>query len=280
MMGLIVALGAAVAVVAAARSTWSPCGLSMLSSITVFGERARGQRYWVTASWFIAGAVLGGAVLGVAAALLAAGVAALGLGTEPAALLLVACAAGVLAAAADSGAFGDLIPLVRRQVDDRWLRSYRGWAYGFGFGAQVGVGLATYVMTAGVFLMVALGVLSASPLAAWALCAGFGLARGLTVLLTSRAPTPASLRSLHRRVDRAGPAVRLAAIGVEVLVAVAAAAAFSPYLGLAVAAGMGAAAWVLRDRLAGVGNGRAATAAVTAGADGSDAPRWQRAAEG
>src|SRR5262245_28638289 len=56
MSTLIPVLGVVVAVAAAVRSTWSPCGLSMLSSITPFGERSRGHRYSVTAAWFVVGA--------------------------------------------------------------------------------------------------------------------------------------------------------------------------------------------------------------------------------
>ena len=66
-----------IALAAALRSTWSPCGLSMLSTITPMAERARGHRCAVTAGWFVVGAVLGGATLGLGAAALAAGVAAL-----------------------------------------------------------------------------------------------------------------------------------------------------------------------------------------------------------
>ena len=79
MTPLLVALASAVAVAAAMRSTWSPCGLSMLSTITPIGERGRNNRYYTTAAWFIVGAVLGGATLGAGAALLAAGVDALDL---------------------------------------------------------------------------------------------------------------------------------------------------------------------------------------------------------
>jgi len=55
-----VCIAAAVAVVAAVRSTWSPCGLSMLATITPLAERARGHRYGVTVTWFVLGSVLGG----------------------------------------------------------------------------------------------------------------------------------------------------------------------------------------------------------------------------
>jgi hypothetical protein len=40
-----------VAVVAALRGTWSPCGLSMLSSLNPVSERSRGHRFWGTAVW-------------------------------------------------------------------------------------------------------------------------------------------------------------------------------------------------------------------------------------
>jgi len=45
MTPFLVVLGLAVAISAAARSTWSPCGLSMLSSLTPLAERGRGHRY-------------------------------------------------------------------------------------------------------------------------------------------------------------------------------------------------------------------------------------------
>ena len=65
------------ATVAAVRSTWSPCGLSMLATITPLAERGRGHRYRTTATWFVVGSVLGGASLGVVMAVLAVAVAAL-----------------------------------------------------------------------------------------------------------------------------------------------------------------------------------------------------------
>lgn len=209
-------LGLLVGVAAAARSTWSPCGLSMLSSITPFGERARGHRYRVTAAWFVLGAVAGGATLGGLAAAGAAVVSAAGLVGHPEVLAGVAAGLAAAAAGVDAGLFGELLPLLRRQVDDGWLARYRPWVYGVGFGWQIGNGLATYLMTAGVLLIGSLAVLSGSPAAAVVIGAGFGLARGLTVLLTARAGDPARLRDLHRRLDAAGPTVRWAVVGVQV----------------------------------------------------------------
>src|SRR3546814_9872959 len=45
MTPLIVTLASLTAVAAAIRSTWSPCGLSMLSTITPIGEQGRNQRW-------------------------------------------------------------------------------------------------------------------------------------------------------------------------------------------------------------------------------------------
>ena len=85
----VLVLGAVVAIAAAIRSTWSPCGQSMLSQLTPVGEASRGYRYRTTAAWFVIGAVVGGAMLGGVMALLAVGVAAIDL-TAATALGIVA----------------------------------------------------------------------------------------------------------------------------------------------------------------------------------------------
>lgn len=249
-MGLITIVGIVVAIAAAARSTWSPCGLSMLSTITPLSESGRGHRYAGTAAWFVAGAVVGGATLGSGAALLAAGVAVLGPSVVVAAGL--AAAAAVVAAAGDAGLTSIRFPLFRRQVNERWLDQYRPWFYGAGFGWQVGVGLATYIMTAGVFLTVAVAVLTAQPAAALLICTAFGVARGLTVLLTRRLRSPQSLRSFHRRFGRLEAPVRVATIAVEVAAAVVlAAAVWAPAaVGVVALAAVAGAVKHLRDRTA------------------------------
>jgi hypothetical protein len=71
MQAAVLALGVVVAVAAAVRSTWSPCGQSMLSQLTPVGEASRGYRYRTTAIWFVIGAVVGGATLGAVMAALA-----------------------------------------------------------------------------------------------------------------------------------------------------------------------------------------------------------------
>ena len=109
----------------------------MLSSITPLGERGRHNRFAVTATAFVVGAMAGGAALGTLA-----GFAGSLLPARPAAVdaLLVA----LLALA---GAWFDTrhVPSIKRQVNEDWLGRYRGWVYGFGFGAQLGFGLVTVV---------------------------------------------------------------------------------------------------------------------------------------
>jgi len=236
MTALVIVLASVVAVAAAIRSTWSPCGLSMLSTITPLGEQARLYRWGASAAWFITGAVLGGATLALGAALLAAGVAAL----DVSASTLVGAAA-VLAAvtlASDLQLGGFRLPSHKRQVNESWLDQFRSWVYAGGFGWQIGVGLATYVTTSALYLMISLAALTASPLVAFAVVTGFGLVRGLAVLLGRGLTTPQKMMALHRRLDELLPTAQRAVVAVQALVlAVAAGAAWgvAPAVGLAVA---------------------------------------------
>jgi hypothetical protein len=220
------------AVVAGLRGTWSPCGLSMVSSINPFSEAGRGHRYAVTCAWFVLGATLGGLVLGGAMAALAMvvpSVAALGAG------------AALVTVAADAG-------LVRiwnhpRQVNEAWLRTYRPWAYASGFGFQIGTGFTTYIMTAATYLLVAVAAL-AGPSVALLAGATFGLVRGLAVLLGAFVRSPSQLLALHRRLEQLGPLSLRVAMVVQTAVCVALGG-----LWCAVLLGAGAGAVVVRQVL-------------------------------
>jgi hypothetical protein len=214
---LIAVLAVVIAAAAAARSTWSPCGLSMLSTITPVTERAKGHSYRCTATWFVLGAVVGGASLGAVMAALAVGARSFHLSSG--ALGLLALGAATVAGVSDSGLAGLRVPIHRRQVNERWLDQYRSWVYGAGFGWQIGSGLMTYITTAAVYLMVALGALTTSPTLAFGIGCGFGLCRGLAVLLTMRITSPTALRAFHRRFTEAGPIVGRVATGTEVVTA-------------------------------------------------------------
>jgi hypothetical protein len=210
---VLVVFGLAVAISAAARSTWSPCGLSMLSSLTPLAERGRGHRYRSTVAWFIVGGLIGGCALGASAALFAVAVRQLA-PSSGVVLGLVALAAAT-ALASDLELFGFRLPVHHRQVNERWLDQFRAWVYGVGFGFQIGMGLATYIMTAALYLLLAIAALSQSVYIAVALGAVFGLVRGLAVLLGRSITDPEALRSFHRRFSAIGPRVRLLTVAVE-----------------------------------------------------------------
>ncbi|CAN5779568.1 hypothetical protein BH10ACT1_BH10ACT1_09400 [soil metagenome] len=248
MSAYLLLLAVPVAAVAAIRGVWSPCGLSMLSSITPMTEAGRGNRFGVTAGWFVLGGALGGLSLGLIAAAGAAGLAAV----DPSTSVLLGAGALIAAVTAsiDLGLFGVELPIFKRQVNDAWLRQYRSWAYGAGFGWQIGFGVATYIMTAGVFLTIALAVLSASPLLAVVIGVTFGLVRGSAVFIGRSATTPAALGRVHERLDAAGPAARTAAAGIQVVAAVVlAGVAWHPLAGLAVLAALAVVVAVNRPAL-------------------------------
>jgi hypothetical protein len=220
---LITVLAGVAVLGAAARSTWSPCGLSMLSTITPLSERAKGHSYRTTATWFIVGATVGGAFLGSVMALGAVGVRSLHLSGM--ALATVALATALIAAVSDSGVVGLRVPIHRRQVNERWLDHYRPWVYGAGFGWQIGTGVATYITSACIYLVIVLGALTTVPLAAFLLGTLFGLLRGFAVLLTRNQTSPAGLRAFHRAFAAAGPKVARLVVGLEIALSVVLAAA-------------------------------------------------------
>jgi hypothetical protein len=246
---LIALLASIVAITSAVRSTWSPCGLSMLSSITPITERAKGNSYRSTATWFVIGGALGGATLGVMMAALAVATRSVHLSSS--ALGLIALGAALVAAGSDAGVRVLKLPVHRRQVNERWLDQYRAWVYGAGFGWQIGTGLATYITTAAVYLMILLAALTTVPLVALVLGTFFGLLRGLAVVLTRRLTDASALRAFHRRFTAAGPRVDRAVIGVEIGAAIVLVASLRSAAALAIAAGAAASvavAWLMARR--------------------------------
>jgi len=222
-----------VTLAAAARSTWSPCGLSMLASITPLAERGRGHRFVATATWFVAGAVAGGATLGGCMAGLAAGFRAISLTRSE--TLAVALAASVVAVASDVGFCGFRLPVHHRQVNERWLDRFRPWVYGAGFGWQIGSGLVTYIMTAAVYLMMVLSALVGEPLLALGLGTLFGLGRGLAAYLGRRITSAETLREFHLWFQDLGRRVERATVGVQTAVAILFAWLLSPWVAGALA---------------------------------------------
>jgi hypothetical protein len=206
----------------------------MLSAMTPLAERGRGHRFGATAAWFLAGAVAGGVTLGMGAGALAGVVGVLDVSTAAAAS--IAASAALVCAASDARVGGFELPRHDRQVNEDWFAAYRRWAYASGFGWQISVGLATYITTAAVYLMIAVAVLTGDALIALALCVVFGLVRGLAIFLARPLVTIEAVQGLHRRFHAWAQPSRWATVVAQTVLAVAfAAIAGAPVL-IAVAA--------------------------------------------
>jgi hypothetical protein len=174
----------------------------MLSSIHPLGERSKGNRFGTTAAAHILGAAIGGALLGVVLGVGATALgAALGERTRLTVLLVVIAVAAALEIA------GRRPPSWRRQVNEDWLTTYRGWVYGGGFGVQLGAAVVTIVTSSLTYVMVAAALLVGSFGGAVAIAVTFGVVRGLTILAAARVQDPSRLVDLHRALARLGPSV-------------------------------------------------------------------------
>jgi hypothetical protein len=191
----------------------------MLASIHPLGERARGNRWGITFSAHLLASAVAGALLGAAFGTLG-GAAHHWLGPVPAlTVAIAACAAGI---AFELGAGGLAVPTVHRQVDRAWLDRYRGWVYGAGFGFQLGLGVATIVTTAAVYLTFVLALVQASLLGGAVVGATFGAVRAATLIAAASVRQPGQLHVLHQALDRWKPRMRRSVVGVEGLAAMAA----------------------------------------------------------
>jgi hypothetical protein len=226
-----------IAVAAAVRSTWSPCGVSMLSTLTPLAEHGRGHRFLPTAVFYVTGALLGGVTLGVGMAALAALVGTTGLSDTTA--LIVFAVLALVAAAFDSKIGGLALPGSKRQVNELWLNVYRPWVYSGGFGWQIGTGLLTYLMTGGVYLLVAGAALTGDPILAFVAGVSFGGVRGLFIFAGAGIDSHQRLVAFHRGFERLRhPSV----VAMVVMLAVVAVVALGTGIGMiwaAVAAGAG-----------------------------------------
>lgn len=180
----------------------------MLSSIHPLGERGRNNRWAITVSAFTFGSVLTGASVGGALGYL--GELTISGLTEGPALALTGAAA-VAAGLLDLMRFEP--PGPERQVNEHWIGHYRGWVYGGAFGAQLGLGVLTYVVTWGVYATLLAEILTGSPVLGALVGAVFGIGRSITVIVAGWVRRPSQLTSFHRQIARIGPSVRTVSAG-------------------------------------------------------------------
>ncbi|HUA05282.1 MAG TPA: hypothetical protein VMB27_15360 [Solirubrobacteraceae bacterium] len=179
----------------------------MLASITPLGERGRRSKWWVTVSAFLIGAAAAGAAAGAA-------LGALGSVALPAHIGIAVLVAAIGVAIVLDG-LPVAVPGPRRQVDERWLDQYRGWVYGAGYGAQLGVGVTTIVSSAAMYVAVLAAFLTASPVAGAVVLGCFGVVRGLTPLAAARVRSQRQLLHFHRALGRWRPAARWGVVAAQ-----------------------------------------------------------------
>lgn len=177
----------------------------MLASINPLGERGRHQRYPITLAAYFTASI-------VAAAMLGAVLGAAGRVVRPAAApagwtVALLAAAAVVGLAADAGVRGWRVPGLRRQVNEDWLATYRGWVYGAGFGAQLGLAFTTIVTASATWIAFGCAFVSGSATGGLVVGATFGLARAVPLLLVSRVRDASGLHQVFRMLDRARPNV-------------------------------------------------------------------------
>jgi sulfite exporter TauE/SafE len=188
----------------------------MLASITPLGERGRHSRWGITVTAYLLGATIAGAALGALAGEL--GALAVPGSIDPGARLAVVGALALVAAGLD--ARGDRVPGPRRQVNEDWLLAFRGWVYGVGYGAQLGLGITTVVSSAALYVAMVAAVATGEASRGALVMGCFGVARGLTLLAAAGVRRPEQLIALHARLRQwRGPA-RTA--GIATLAAIAA----------------------------------------------------------
>ena len=204
-IALIIAIGAAV------RGNWSPCGESLQAQIHPLGEQSRGNTWAVTVGAFtIASALAGGIVTG-----LMGWVGSIWTFDTTTALMATGLL-GLVAGALDLSPLKP--PTPRRQVNENWIGRYRGWVYGAAFGVQLGVGFSVFVMSWGYYAMLLAAALTGSLAAGFLIGCVFGLGRGLLLHLAGRIDQPDKLAKFHMRMAALKRPV-FQATGVAMLVA-------------------------------------------------------------
>jgi sulfite exporter TauE/SafE len=192
----------------------------MLASISPVGEASRRQRWTITVSAYLVMSTVGGLLWGAAFGGVGALIGVDGWGRWSLVALAIACLVG---ATLDAVLAPGMVPSWRRQVDERWLTTYRGWVYGAGFGFQLGLGVVTIITSALTYVALLAALLTGSVLQGALVGATFGLVRSVPLLLVGGVRTPQRLQRLHRRLDEATGLVHRGAVGGQVALGVVAA---------------------------------------------------------
>lgn len=191
----------------------------MLASISPVGEASRHQRWSITISAYTVASAVGGTLIG---GLLGGIGSLLGVAALPEAWLLGTIAVvAVLGATIEAGWLPEL-PSWRRQVDERWLTTYRGWVYGAGYGLQLGVAVVTIITSAVTYAALLAALLVGSVPAGATIGVTFGIVRAVPLLLTAPVRSPQRLQRLHAGIATAARPVERATVAAQLGAALAA----------------------------------------------------------
>ena len=188
----------------------------MLSSIHPLGERARNNPWWLTVGAFTLASVTAGSMVGAALGLL---------GTVPVSGLSDTARLAAIAGIAIAAGLFDWKrvdpPGPGRQVNEHWIGYYRGWVYGGAFGAQLGLGVLTYIITWGVYATLAAEFIAGSWFGGAIIGAVFGFGRAIAPLTAVWIDRPSRLSAFLGQMSRLGPVMRsygaVATMGIGVL---------------------------------------------------------------
>ncbi len=129
----------------------------------------------------------------------------------------VVCAVAALYLLREAAGVPVPIPDRHRQVPDWWRTFFSPPAAAILYGAGLGIGFLTF-LTFGTFVAVAAGaVVSGHPLVGLAICAPFGFARGISVLVARRARSGEEAAAVVDRLERVASGAAPRALNVAAL---------------------------------------------------------------
>lgn len=227
---LLIALAAA-AVLIGVTGAWSPCGLSMVETIGPTGHTGGMPTTWAALATFVPGCLIGGAMtfggLAWAGSLL----------HEAGDLAYLAAAVLALAAALAEARGLPIRPQIRRQLPEHWRRLMPMPVAAGLYGALLGLGFTTFVLSFGVWALAGISFALGDPAAGLLAGVAFGAGRALPVLgLAPLAGRPAGIRATELMTQsqrmyrgfRAGDAAALGLVAAALLTAGTAAVADRP----------------------------------------------------
>lgn len=167
------------AVLAGVTGTWSPCGLSTIETLRADGVHRGGRVMALATTLAFAAGALAGALTTFGLLALLGSLAHIGAGGLGAALALAIAVAAAALEATGSRVF----PQVRRQVPEPWRRRLPVGLAAALYGALLGLGFTTFVMTFAVWALAGISVALGSLRVGLLIGLGFGLGRAAPVVL-------------------------------------------------------------------------------------------------